>query len=148
MRFFYSRKKGRKMNEQKEPKRSCLYDIGWIKQKSEWLNDLKQFAGQSWVDVSAMNATLLRQIHDGTAFLNEDRSAADTKESAAIIRLKTGVYSDPQLTGEQAREVIIGFHRNQYDMWVGLDFDWDFLHSSFLLILELHLIYILLLFLG
>ena len=105
------------MSEQKESKRSCLYDIGWIKQKGEWLNALRQFAGQSWVDVNAMNATLLRQIHYGTAFLNEDCSVADSKESAAIIRLKTGVYSDPQLTGEQAREVIIGFHRNQYGMW-------------------------------
>ena len=118
------------MSEQKESKRSCLYDIGWIKQKGEWLNALRQFAGQSWVDVNAMNATLLRQIHYGTAFLNEDCSVADSKESAAIIRLKTGVYSDPQLTGEQAREVIIGFHRNQYGMWVGLDFDWGEVRSD------------------
>ena len=109
-------------NDKQKKQRSCLYDLGWIRQKSDWLNALRQFAGQSWIDVSTMNSKLLDQIKSGSAFQMKDGSPASSKETAEVIKLKTGIFSDPQLTGDQAREVIIGFHRNQYDMWVGIDF--------------------------
>lgn len=101
-------------------KRSCLYDIGWIRQKGEWLNALRQFSGCSWVDMATMDSLMRKQLQSGAAYVGADGEKGAPKEDAKTIILDTGVLSQG---GGDCRKVLIKFSRNKYGLWEGIDFE-------------------------
>ena len=104
-------------------KKTCLYSIGYVRQKGDWLNALRQFSGRTWVDLAEMEKCILSQLEDGSAYIDIDGNRV-AKEDAAIIRLKTNVIVDADKIGGESRFVIINFRKNKYDMWEGIDFEY------------------------
>ena len=112
------------MNEQKDQKRICLYDLGWIRQKGAWLDEFRKFAGREGerLDLATMDKRFRAQIDNGTAYVDADNQK--TEESrAAFVRLDTGIVVSREITGDEDRYAIIKFHRNPYGLWAGLDFE-------------------------
>ena len=110
-------------NQQKQ--RSCLYDLGWIRQQGEWLDALRQFAGREgeWLDLAGMDSRMRAQIESGAAYVDINNRKVEERH-AAFIRLDTGIVVTKEKTGDDNRYVIIKFHRNQYGSWTGLDFEY------------------------
>lgn len=102
-------------------KRSCLYDLGWIRQKGEWLGALKSKSGRYWIDLGAMDGHLREQIASGEAYVDKNGESV-SKDQASFILLKSGVFTDPGL-GQGCCEVLMKFSRNAYGMWEGIDFE-------------------------
>lgn len=111
------------MKEPKDQKRTVLYSIGWIRQKGEWLNALKQFSGRTWIDMPNVEARIREQLNDGSAYVDSGGNRVGSKDEATFIRLKTKVIVDANKLGGNSRYVVIKFRRNRYDMWEGLDFE-------------------------
>ena len=106
-------------------RRSYLFEIGWVRQKGEWLNELRSFAGRDGerIDLEGMERAIRAQIDSGTAYVDAYNHKVD-KASAAFIRLDTGIIVSKEKTGDVSRYLVIKFHRNRYDMWAGLDFEY------------------------
>lgn len=113
------------MKEQRESKRSCLYDLGWIRQKGMWLKELMRFAGREGeqLDLDGMDRRMRAQVESGTAYVDGNNHKVE-EARAAFIRLDTGIVVPKETTGDEDRYLIIKFHRNQYDLWTGLDFEY------------------------
>ncbi|MBQ3289817.1 MAG: DUF3825 domain-containing protein [Kiritimatiellae bacterium] len=120
-------------NNRPTKQRSCLYDIGWIRQKGEWLNELKNFAGHSWIDVSKLE-THIREIIDRGKMYYDDNGNEVTKSDAKVMRIETNVKVEPamlkknppkvNLEHDESCYVVIVFKRNSMDEWQGVDFDY------------------------
>ena len=108
-----------------QKQRSYLFDLGWVRQKSEWLNELRKFAGMEgrWIDLSKMDAAIRAQVASGTAYVDEFNHKVEEKH-ALFIRLDTGIIVPKDKTGDADRYLIVKFHRNTYGMWAGLDFEY------------------------
>lgn len=104
-------------------KKTILYSIGYVRQKGEWLNALRQFSGRTWVDLSEMERCIIGQLDDGSAYVDVDGNQV-AKEDASFIRLKTNVIVDKSKIGGESRFVVIKFRKNKYDMWEGIDFEY------------------------
>ena len=115
----------RQQNEDRQQKRSCLYDLGWIEQKGKWLDALRQFAGRQGerLDLAGMDSRMRAQVESGTAYVDVNNRKVE-EPRAAFIRLDTGIVAPKAKTGDTPRYVIIKFHRNQYGLWTGLDFEY------------------------
>ena len=110
-------------NSDKQKQRSCLYDLGWIRQKGEWLHDLMAFAGiTERIDMVTLDKRLRAQVQNGKAYVDGNYTMVD-EAKATFIRLDTGIVVPKEKTGDENRYLIIKFKRNQYGMWVGLDFE-------------------------
>lgn len=118
-------------NSDNQKQRSYLFDLGWVRQKGEWLNELRRFAGMEgkWIDLSKMDAAIRAQVANGTAYVDEFNHTVEEKH-AAFIRLDTGIVVPKDKTGDDDRYLIIKFHRNKYDLWTGLDFEFGDLAES------------------
>lgn len=112
-------------NSDNQKQRSYLFDLGWVRQKGEWLNELRRFAGMEgkWIDLSKMDAAIRAQVANGTAYVDEFNHKVEEKH-ASFIRLDTGIVVPKDKTGDVDRFLIIKFHRNTYGMWAGLDFEY------------------------
>ena len=115
----------RQQNEDRQQKRSCLYDLGWIEQKGKWLDALRQFAGRQGerLDLAGMDSRMRAQVESGIAYVDVNNRKVE-ESRAAFIRLDTGIVAPKKKTGNTPRYVIIKFHRNQYGLWAGLDFEY------------------------
>ena len=110
-------------------KKTCLYSIGYVRQKGDWLNALRHFSGRTWVDLPEMEKCILSQLEDGSAYTDSDGNHV-AKEVATTIRLKTNVIVDVGKIGGEARFVVIKFRKNKYDMWEGIDFEYGDVASA------------------
>ena len=109
----------------KEKQRSYLFDLGWVRQKGEWLNELRKFAGREGerIDLPGMDRRIRAQIANGDAYVDEFNHKVK-EQYALFIRLDTGIIVPKDKTGDTDRYLVIKFHRNKYDMWAGLDFEY------------------------
>ena len=111
-------------NSDKQKQRSCLYDLGWIRQKGEWLSELKGFAHLTWVNMEEMERTMRAQIMDGSAYRQSNKAKKAASEAvASYIVLDTGVVGKDGSDGKIKR-ILIVFSRNDFGMWRGIDFEW------------------------
>ncbi len=112
-------------NSDNQKQRSYLFDLGWVRQKGEWLNELRKFAGREGerIDLPGMDRRIRAQVANGDAFVDEFNQKVEEKH-AAFIRLDTGIIIPKDRTGDTDRYLIIKFHRNMYDLWAGLDFEY------------------------
>lgn len=113
------------INGNRQKQRSCLYDLGWIRQQGEWLDALRQFAGREGerLDLTGMDSRMRAQMENGAAYVDVNNRKVEERQ-AAFIRLDTGIVATKEKTGDDNRYVIIKFHRNQDGRWTGLDFEY------------------------
>ena len=112
-------------SDKQQKQRSCLYDIGWIKQKGEWLRELKEFSGQSYIPMAEMDSIMRSQLKDGTAYViktNEGWKCV-SEVAATHIRLETGIRTTAEKSDGKCRAVIICFEKNEYGLWAGITFE-------------------------
>lgn len=110
------------MEKQSGKIRSCLYDIGYIRQKGEWFKQLKEFSGQSYIPMVEMDMLMRAQLKDGRAYLNEN-GAQVSEVSATQIRLSTGIRTTSEKGGGKIRDVVITYKKNDYGIWEGVEFE-------------------------